>query len=169
MAVVNVITGTNSLLHPRVTDYAVVTGTTAVYLDDRKNFSKIGLFGGSPLSLASNAPTAGFSYLTTDRSGNVWFSMAAPKSVGLGRIAPDAGTIVVYPFPRVEPQGGGAIACPAPSLQCDASAMPFDPGIQSIVIDGNNDVWVVTSVPGAGGDPDFNAPASSLYELPAGS
>lgn len=163
LAVVNPVSGVVSSLQPRVRTYVLAGTDSAVYEDDSFRLGRLAISGGDFTTISPALPVAGDPALAVDGLGNVWFSMAAYRSVGVGKIDPISASVTPYPLPQAASISTGAIPCPAPPCH---SAI-FDPKIQSIVVDSNNNIWVTTSVPGVGGDASFAPSASALYELPA--
>ncbi len=154
--------GLVSVLPPHARAFVVV-GSKVVFEGVDHSSGKVDPLGGTAVTLAPLAPVAGDPALAVDASGNVWFSMVAKQSIGLGKLDPLSGAITAFPFPP--PTGSplpGPVLCPPTS--CTDSSL-FDPQIQSIVADSAGDIWVTTSVPGAGGDQAFASSASPLYEL----
>jgi streptogramin lyase len=168
MALISTSTGATLLSQAGVTDYVLLDDDTLAYLDVSNGLIRRTISTGVSVPAATGMPASGRPELAVDGFGNIWFSMTAYKSVGVGKVSPSTGEISTYPFPQAASQPTGALMCPGPAFQCDA-ALVFDPEVQSIVVDASNNLWVTTAVPGVNGDPNFTAPAAALYELPAGS
>jgi hypothetical protein len=167
MALISTSTGATLFSQAGVTDYFFLDDDRFVYLDVSKGLIRRTISTGVSVPTATDIPASGRPDLTVDGFGNIWFSMTAYKSVGIGKVSPTTGQISTYLFPQSTTQPTGALMCPGPAFQCN-SALVFDPEVQSIVVDPRNNLWVTTAVPGVNGDPNFTAPAAALYELPAG-
>ena len=168
LALVNLASRVTSVIGSRVRDFAMVGDGEVVYVDDAKAIGRIDLSNGAANSLVPSAPVNGIHDLAADASGNVWFSMIAYKSVGVGKVDLSSGAVSVYPFPQPPPatpgQPGPVLPCPGPPCP-EPGSLVFDPGLQSIVIDASHNVWVLTAVAGPGGDPTLHTTYSALYEL----
>ena len=168
LAIVDTVLGTAYLLPAHARDFAVVSSNVAVYVDERGAFVSLDLSTRNSSQVAATAPVSGVPDLAEDGYGNIWFSMTAYRSVGIGRITAGSDAIAVYPFPRGSSPAtsGPVLSCPAPP--CDAPLGMFDPQLQSIVADSSNNIWITSGVPGLHGDPALTTSAAPLYELPAG-
>lgn len=151
-------------LKTHATDYVVLTDGSVVYSDDQQNLIRLSSSAQASAGTGTGVPLAGRPNLAVDRLGDIWFSMSANKSVGVGEYVPVTGRIELFPFPRSATPPSGALTCPGPSFNCNSSLV-FDPDVQSIVVDDSNNIWITTSVPGVGGDPNFAPPAAALYEF----
>ncbi len=167
MAVVSTTTSGVSVLPPHVGTYVLVGTNEAVYLDENRSFGKLDLISGQSTMLASSAPLGGAATPAVDLAGNLWFSMVAYHSVGIGKLNLTSGVITSYPFPAVvgaSPAGG---SCPTTAFHCVNPDAVFNPDVQAIVVDGSNNVWVINRLPDTG--PPTPSVISPMYELPAGS
>ncbi len=165
MAIINASTGTVAHFQTHVIDYAVLGDGRLVFADDEQNLDRLDSSAAGPVRAATGLPFAGRPYLVFDRTGNLWFSMSAYKSVGIAELSMSTGQVMTFPFPQPTTAPTGALTCPGPSFGCNSSLV-FDPDVQTILVDSRNNIWVTTSVPGLNGDPNFTAPAAALYELP---
>jgi hypothetical protein len=174
LLLVNTTTNVFTVLPPHVFTYVPVDGNNVVYVDDTGAFFRLDLSSGQSTLLASKAPMNRFLPLAVDKAGNIWFSMVAFRSVGVGRLNQSSGAITTFPFPYIQDPGqklSGSpsplnLPCPAP-FHCISSFDVFDPEVQAIVIDAGNNVWVIDR------QPDTGAPGPSvvspIYELRVGS
>jgi hypothetical protein len=167
-------TGRVVQLPAHVRDYVVTGSDTVVYADDAGNIAKLSLIDGSSTVVVSKAPIDGnpAADLTTDGKGHLWFSLLAYRSVGVAMLDLTSGSITQFPFPYIQDPGqklSGTptplnLPCPAPGVHCISSDAVFDVGVQAIVLDQRDHVWVVTESPGSG-DPNDRAPMAPVVEL----
>lgn len=145
-------------------DYVLNTSDQIVYLDN-SNFGKRGVVSTqSSVTLTARLHVANSPDLVADSQGHAWFNMLGYRSVGVGRIDYSTGAVTEFPFPYIDRPGiplPSASGCPV-QVGCVPSDAVFDPEIQSIVVDGHNNVWVFTRV--GGGASSLSAP-SAVYEL----
>lgn len=171
-ALLDTSTGRITRLAADVSDY-VVTGTDEIiYADFAGNLTRLSLLDGSSTVIASKAPIGGMSgtSLAAD-GGQLWFSFAAYRSLGVAVLDLTTGLITQFPFAYIKDPGKHLPGTPSPlNMPCppggsciDTNAV-FDAGIQAIVPDERNHIWVVTEVAGAS-DPNERDPIAPVVEL----
>jgi streptogramin lyase len=160
-------------LPAQVLDYVVTDRDAVVYVDDAGNIAKLSLLDGSSTVIASKAPLGGMSgaTLATDGKGHLWFSLLAYRSVGVAMLDLTSGSITNFPFPYIKDPGQKLSGTPSPlNMPCPAagacitSADVFDAGVQAIVPDQRDHIWVITELPGSG-DPNDRGPMAPIVEL----
>jgi hypothetical protein len=165
MASVNTTSNQISVWSADARTYVRAGNNEAVFEDSHGDIGKVDLSNGQTSALSTRIPVAGDPALASNGSGGVWFSMSQYRSVGVGRLDVASATAALYPLPQAvtASSGGPVLTCPA--VPCNNAGAVFDPQIQSIVIDGRANVWVMTGVPGTGGDESFTTPDAPIYEL----
>jgi streptogramin lyase len=168
LSTVDTRSGKAVLLSAHARDVAVLSGDAAIYVDEHGVVGTITISTGASSRIPVTVPASGRPELTTDAQGNVWFSMFANQSVGVGKLRVDSGEIQLYPFPQGSPVATGGPVLSCPGAPCNARPSVVNPQLQSIVVDANNNVWITTAVAGSSGDVGNATSASPLYEVPAG-
>jgi streptogramin lyase len=151
------------------TDYQLTRSDRAVYTDHEGNLGELSLTDGTSTILASTAPifrnpTVHF---TIDNSGNIWFSMAAYRSIGVAMLDTTTGVITRFPFPYIDRPGQASTTpntCPTGAFDCIPPDAIFGASIDALVVDSHGDLWVITEV-GSHADPTSLAIPSPIYEL----
>jgi streptogramin lyase len=151
------------------TDYQLTGSDQAVYVDHEGNLGELSLTDGTSTILAPalpifRNPTA---HLTVDSSGNIWFSMAAFRSVGVAMLDTSTGVITRFPFPYIDRPGQASTTpntCPTGAFDCIPPDAVFDASTDALAFDSHGDLWVITEV-GGHTDPTSLAIPSPIYEL----
>ena len=167
LADVQIATGTAATLGPLVQDYAITSTGDIVFVDDTGALGRDNPANNAIQLLPGRASIANPPQLTSDKTGNVWFSLVGFGVVGVGELNPTSGAITAFPLPQpkaVEGSGPGISCDPIVGGNCDVSNAAFDPQIQAITIDSHGDLWVVTRLAGSG-DPHSMSLMSPVYEL----
>lgn len=164
---VNVGTGVSTDLQMAARDYAISANGEMVYVDRSNAAMKSSPSIGSVAGLATRLPIANSPNLTPDSRNRVWYNMLGYRSVGIGSIDVVTGAVALFPFPYIDHPG-----VPLPSVTpckvqvgCISSDSVFDPDVQALVVDGQDDVWVLTRVSGA--ISSLSSP-SGVYEMLGG-
>jgi xanthine/uracil/vitamin C permease (AzgA family) len=162
LEVINTSSGTAHLLSQQTKSHVAIGTSEELFVDDHGNMGKLSLLDGTSVAVAATALASNTMTLVPDSAGHVWFATMGYKTVGVGRLDLTTGNIALFSLPAVHPGTGPAPACGA--AECIPPDAVFDPGIQTLVVDDKNDVWVVTTVAGStNGSPiSFFAPVFKL-------
>lgn len=165
LAGVDTKTSAATLLPPHARDY-VVDGTSLVYLDDASSLHAFNLVSRVDSPVVRSLPAGWPANLAIDPDGRLWFSVAAYRYLGVGRVDLESGFVTTYPFPYIDRPGQHDTqvnTCPPAAFDCvppDAIAGVL---VQDIGFDSAGSVWIFTDMGGA--LPDLLHTPSTLYEL----
>lgn len=148
--------------------FAVIDADNLIVQGSDGNVSAFNLATGRASMLATGMqvsfdPSAD---VALDSGGLVWL----PLNTGVARLEAHSKLVTRFDFPFIAEERanatrspGSPLPCPAISQGCRGPAI-LVPGIESLVVDGRNDVWVVTDWP-AVGDPNQHDPMTPIAEL----
>ena len=163
VAEIDVATRALTTLKPHAVDYSLSPGGDLTYVDSSSEAAKVALSDGATESLASKVPVAHDPDVVPGAGGQLWFSMLAFRSVGVGKLNVNTGSVTTYPFPYISDPGGPLVDdCPTAAFDCVPSNAVFDPEIQALVVDAAGNLWVLTRVAGSAAS---SLGPSPLYEL----
>ena len=168
-AMITTSSGVVRTLPAHVGDYVVTGSDEIVYSDYSGNLANLKLTDGMSTPIATGVPLGGSpsAELALDSKGHLWFELRAYRSVGVAEVNLTTGAITRFNFPYVIDPGGPGPAstpCPPGAFHCIPDNAVADPGIQSIVVDQRDNVWVVTEAP-AKDEPNQRSPVTPVVEL----
>jgi ligand-binding sensor domain-containing protein len=168
-AVITTRSGSVKTLPVHVGDYAVTGSDEIVYSDYAGNVARLNLADGTSTQIATGVPLGGnpSAELALDSKGDLWFQLSAYRSAGVAELNLTTGAVTRFNFPYVIDPGGPGPAstpCPAGAFHCIPSNAVANPGIQAIVLDQRDNVWVVTELPSKD-EPNQRSPMTPVVEL----
>jgi streptogramin lyase len=167
-AMVTTSTKAVKILPVRVRDYVLAGNSEIIYSDDSGTVATLSLINGQSTTIATAVPLGGnpSAEFALDSKGHLWFQLSAYRSVGVAELNLTTGAVTRFNFPYVVDPGGPGPAntCPTGAFHCIPDNAVYNPGIQAIVVDQRDNVWVVTEAP-ANNDPNQRVPVAPIMEL----